>query len=219
MAEKPPTRKAHCNTCGHETNHEVIAERVEAGSELIQGRFTIEWRNTYAMLQCLGCEAVCLQRTNWFSEEPEDESVTYYPPQVSRRVPKWADSLPYGTKDLLDEVYTALHADSRRLAMMGARALIDVVMTTKVGDAGTFAGRLDALVRDGYVSTRNRDVLAAALDAGSAAAHRGHKASSEEVNQVIDIVENLLQTDLLEAAAVKLKAKTPARPKVGKRAT
>ena len=42
-------------------------------------------------------------------------------------------------KKRLDEVYAALHAGSYCLAMMGARALIDVALVSKVGDQGTFA--------------------------------------------------------------------------------
>ena len=44
----------------------------------------------------------------------------------------------------------------------------------------------------GVISSHNREVLSAALDVGSAAAHRGRAPRIEEVNAVMDIVENLL---------------------------
>jgi len=76
---------------------------------------------------------------------------------------------------------------------MGARTLVDMAILDKVGDVGTFKQKLEALEADGFVSKRNREVLDAALDAGNATAHRGHRFDPESVNQVMDIVENLLQ--------------------------
>jgi hypothetical protein len=55
--------------------------------------------------------------------------------------------------------------------------------------------------------------LEAALDAGNAAAHRGHAAKPEEVEIVMDIVENMLHSVyVLHDAAQKLKKSTPLRP-------
>ncbi len=210
--EGPKTERVRCNACAHDTKHVVVAARTTQGSELVEGRYQIDWRDTYTMLQCLGCEAVCLRQESWFSEEPDQDTVRFYPPRVSRPQPRWTGELPFALQELLYEVYAALHADSRRLAMMGARAIGDLVLQDKVGDIGGFEQRLDALVEAGYVSKRNRAVLAAALDAGHAAAHRGHVASAEEANHVMDIVENLVQTDVLTSAAKKLASKTPPRP-------
>ena len=95
--------------------------------------------------------------------------------------------------------------------MMGARALIDIVMQEKVGDIGGFERKLTALVEGGYISSRNKEILDAALSAGHVAVHHGHRAKVAEVEQVMDIVENLLQTGLLEKAAESLKQTVPNR--------
>jgi hypothetical protein len=98
--------------------------------------------------------------------------------------------------------------------MMGARTLVDMVMVEKVGDVGGFAEKLKQLENAGFVSSRNRQVLEAALDAGSAVAHRGYSAGPREVDIVMDIVENLLQTVyVLHDAARKLTRSIPPRPK------
>ncbi len=101
--------------------------------------------------------------------------------------------------------------------MMGARTLVDMAILDKVGDAGNFQQKLEALQDQGFIGKRNREVLAAALDAGNATAHRGHTFKSTEVNQVMDIVENLLQAVyVLENAAEKIKTATPPRKKSAK---
>src|SRR5688500_15106284 len=110
--------RVHCNSCRRRTKHSVIETRTTHGSEEVDGGYTVEWRDTYTMLQCIGCDAVCLRHASWFSEEPGEETLVFYPPRVSRDVPRWASELPPGIIGLLYEVYAALHADSRRLAMM-----------------------------------------------------------------------------------------------------
>jgi hypothetical protein len=88
-----------------------------------------------------------------------------------------------------------------------------MVMVEKIGDVGRFDQKLNELEKAGFVSSKNREVLAAALDAGSAAAHRGYAATPAEVNIVMDIVENMLQAVyVLHDAAQKLKKSTPPRP-------
>jgi hypothetical protein len=94
---------------------------------------------------------------------------------------------------------------------MGARTLVDMFMTRHVGDIGGFEAKLSELVDKGYLSTRNKDILAAAIEAGNAAAHRGYKPEKSDVERVIDIVENMLQFDVLDASAKALRSSTPPR--------
>jgi hypothetical protein len=96
--------------------------------------------------------------------------------------------------------------------MMGARTLVDMLILEKVGDVGNFKKKLEALEKAGFVSSRNREVLYAALDVGNAAAHRGHAANESEVHSVMDIVENMLQAVyVFPDEAKKLKQSTPRR--------
>jgi hypothetical protein len=116
-------------------------------------------------------------------------------------------------RSLLKEVYNSLNADNTALPLMGARALLDMLIVDKVGDVGIFAEKLKALESKGFISKKNREILEVALDAGSAAAHRGYRAKLDDVQAVMDIVENLLQaTYVLDKVAVELKKSTPPRP-------
>lgn len=88
-----------------------------------------------------------------------------------------------------------------------------MVIVHKIGDVGTFQEKLMKLEKEGFVSPKNREVLDAALDAGSAAAHRGFAVNNSQVEQVIDIVENLLQAVyVLPEFAQDLKGSIPPRP-------
>lgn len=206
--------KCFCNNCANETKHYVrFDHRVSNSQEIDGGRYSVEWGSHYNFLECCGCEDVTVRRRDWCSEnEPGDYIETFFPPRVSRRKPPFVDDLPAKYRGLLDEVYAALHVDSRRLALMGARALIDIFIAEKVGDKGTFAAGMKALKESGYISEAHEAVIASAFDAGSAAAHRGYDLSAEETSAVMDIVENLIHHAVLSGSADLLRRSTPPRP-------
>ena len=217
MSEVPDREVwAPCNECGRETKHQLLATKEQRHSSTVRlsptdDGFEVYSHITYDMLECGGCESVRVKRTYFYSEDGE-EDVTFYPPAVSRLSPRWLEKLPQAIHSLLKEVYAALHADSRRLAMMGARAILDMVLVQTVADIGGFEKKLRVLEEKGFIGMKNRELLEAALEAGHAASHRGHLPNQDDVNHVIDIVEHLLQmVFVLESAAEDLKKTTPPR--------
>lgn len=215
MSTQPTFIWSHCNECGQETKHDIVhsANRRRSYDD---DRYTVAVGSIWKVLQCRGCEEVALQRTDWCSEDdPQDGPgpIAYFPPRISRRKPAWIDrfELPAEYVGILNEIYTALHADSRRLSMMGARALIDAVIRRNANDQPNFAQGLDALAAKNLISAQDRGIIEAAIDVGHASAHRGYEPTSVDVNVVIDIVERLIHTEILAAQAVELKKTTPPR--------
>lgn len=200
----------HCNKCLRQTRHEIIAVRVLDEADDIDGKFTIDWKTTNTMLECCGCGSITLRRRVQ-SHMLDEDYAEFYPPPISRQIPRWHIDLPDEMSSLIRETYKALHADSRRLALMGARALVDLFMNSTVGDIGGFEAKLDNLVKQGYLSEKNKAMLEPALDAGHAATHRAYNPKAEDVNLVFDIVENLLQTKIFEGKVENLKKHTPKR--------
>lgn len=99
------------------------------------------------------------------------------------------------------------------LATLGARAVLDRVMVEKVGDRTTFALKIGAFVEAGFATSSMRDPLLKALDAGSAAMHRGYNPTRNALNRIIDILEVILQTVYLSPEwAMELERATPKRP-------
>ena len=221
MSDSVRIVKAHCNACRGERNHSVVAERKqEDDDENSDGSYGFWECTIYEMLQCCGCENITLRSSYTCAGSGNEVMVSYYPPAITRHKPEWlsgssAQSFRWHHSELnslLDEVYAALHAGSNRLAIMGARTLIDMVMLDKIGDQGTFDDKLKTMETTGYLSRTNREFLKQAINAGSAAAHRGHQPDDQDVNRVMDIVENFIQAVyFLETAAVKLQQNTPPR--------
>lgn len=214
--QSPKIEWIHCNCCLHQTKHSILAEHKheEKGPEEEWGY--LWWETKYTLFTCCGCESVTLRRHHTFSEWEGQSEIEFYPPQVSRQLPKWHDELPCEIDELLSEIYTALHSNSRRLALMGVRTVIDMFVLDKIGDVGTFRQKLQALVDGGYLGSQQRDILNVALEAGNAAAHRGYKPSSEVLSHAIDVVESLLQSYALEKVSNSVKEKIPFRPRLSK---
>jgi hypothetical protein len=239
-AKEPEILEAHCNTCLRRTWHDVLAthdqpaweaedeSEYEVISPWQSQKFYVQaWVHTYLILRCRGCDAVSFQRvakpdlvhegriTEAQEEAIEEATVREsYPPAVARGRPQWIDRLPDSIRSLLGEVYVATAADARSVAAMGLRAIIDCVCTDKVGDAGGFKDKLKALVDGEFTSSRERDILVAALETAHAAAHRAHRPSTDELSRLLDIVEHLLQSMyVLPGVAEELKKTAPKRQK------
>lgn len=211
--EDDKTIKTPCNECGNVTKHLVLRSQVRTG-QMKMDEYTgasVEWSTTWEMIECCGCESVMLKKTEWFSEW-DGVKTSYFPPAASRKTPPWISDLPEDPQEVLQEVYSALNSDSRRLAMMGARCLVDLVALDKVGDKGSFTKALNALQCEGHLGAKQREYLEAALEVGHAVMHRAHKPELKNVNHTMDIVENLIQSAyLLDDAAKNLKGSTPPR--------
>lgn len=152
-----------------------------------------------------------------------DEQETYYPPAVFRREPPWIHDLTkaasYDIFELLKEVYTAIHNDSRRLAVMGIRALLEQLMIDKVGDQHSFKGNLDAFESAGWLSRSQRTVVEHTLEAGHAAIHRSFKPTAAEVVALMDVTEHVVEAAyIIDLRTEGLDARIPSRARSGKRA-
>lgn len=124
-----------------------------------------------------------------------------------------AADVPEIVREIMDEVYRALHSKSKRLAAMGARATLDHVLTDKVGDVGGFRDKLDKMERDGHLSNSQRLGLDTILSAGHATTHRGWAPTDEQFNTVLDITESLIESTYIHKKRAEYLARAvPPRP-------
>lgn len=195
-AEEKP-KKAHCNRCGHETNHELVGAHRTAGSEVYDKELgiVIDWWDLYEMLQCAGCDSVITRHTSYFSEW-DGVKVVQYPPKIARRRPSWVEEPNLNISDtisgLLEEIYVALQNDQPRLAGMGVRALLEHIMIEQVGDQGSFGDNVNEFERSGFLAKHDRRSLEPILEAGHATMHRAWKPSAHDLSTVVDVTEALI---------------------------
>lgn len=218
--------KAHCNRCQGDTNQEVLhSETFSWKEDDADPNFApITGTDIYEMLKCRGCDSIILRHTEWFCGNLDDQGNNYpvfhyYPPAISRPEPKWLHELDTilddeqeFIHDLMKEIYSSLHNNSRRLATMGIRALIEHIMIKKSGDQGSFLKNIDSFAADGHISLSQEAILKTILEAGHATIHRSYSPSTEDLHTCMDIAESIVASIYIHPEkANKLKEKIPKR--------
>ncbi|MGH7075305.1 MAG: DUF4145 domain-containing protein [Stellaceae bacterium] len=224
---------SYCRQCGGERRHSMIAEKTRSWSD---DDAPVDGSDTWSIIECGGCHTVTFVHSHWFSEDTEyteDGSTPIlhrdlYPPTPSRKMPEWGVDAYLGLKNedlwvvkLHADIYAAVGMEAFALAAMGTRAIVDFAVTSTAGEEGTFKDKLNRMRKQHPITETQVEVIYAAFDAGSAAAHRGYSPTREEVFTLLDITESLLQQLYIDPvrqrrqaqAAEALKSKTPPRPK------
>jgi hypothetical protein len=217
VAKAVKTTESSCSECGRETRHYVRAESKRGG-----GDEEFSWGQTSYFLECAGCGWTSIRKVYWDDNYsyPDKPDVKLLPPGLRRRKPEWLWQVDSRFRQLFDEVYAALDAGTLAVPVMGARAILDLVIQDRVRNHRTFAQGLDALTDKGFISKHDRGILDAAVEAGNAAAHRGFFPTEEHAHGVVEIVEHVVSSlYVLKAAAKGLKKATPKRRRRRQRKT
>jgi hypothetical protein len=140
------SERIYCNKCRRKTLHRLLKstsdERIEEYGEGVWEPESGEIPSCvfFEMFECCGCRQAVLRRTlhcldpdtrlrmgaaagvldEWGDLE---DDVRYFPPAMSRDLPRWRFKLPLEMRKLLEEIYRSLDAENLRLPMMGARTL------------------------------------------------------------------------------------------------
>ena len=168
------------------------------------------------MLRCLGCDSVSVQHISHFSQTDETTE-SRYPPASLRRKPSWMTNLfqrPRNVVDVLEEIYVAFENESYRLCGIGIRALIEDIMTQKVGEKGSLGKNVDAFIGDGFVAQHaSADFKTRVIELGNASMHRGHRPTRTDIEVLLDIVENLVASIYIHPSQLKNLSPIPPRSK------
>ena len=202
--------RTFCNRCQQETNHSIAqccSNHRNEGTEQAPRFLREKWQ----LLKCRGCDSVHV----YMVEESSNSSLVRcqrYPPLEVRRTPPWCSTLPKELQGLIVEIYSALFGNCLALAAMGARTLIDKLLTDELGDVGGFQQKLKEAVSSNFLTVRNKDIITPAIEIGNAASHRGYIPTQRDVFDVLDIVEHCLeQSYILEGKSRRLSESVPAR--------
>jgi hypothetical protein len=202
--------RLHCNTCGLPTNHRTLQEETRKYDEVIDADRGAEvWgEDKYLIVMCCGCERVHFTHESWFSEDIDEYGnhrlAKYrYPPALPRRQPQWfggifnelLNPLPEDIHQFLLEIYNTLENGNFRLCGLGIRALLEQIMVIAVGDRGSLGQNIAAFFEAGYVAPQQHQLFREKLiEVGNAAMHRGYRPNRSEIDTLLDITENLVES-------------------------
>jgi hypothetical protein len=221
----------HCPSCGAE-RADIVAEHKDEYHDPNYDAVTY-----YRVLECRGCGENYFKSTSSNSEDyfhfhdPEtgeedmeyNETIHYWPPAAKRRPPVWANDVRLEDRvlgSLFDDVYTALSNNLGVLAAIGMRTVFDRASELlEIDPAKTFQQKLTDLKDGDHITDKERSVLGALIDAGSAAAHRGWQPKPKQLDAMMTILEAFLhRAFLLEEIGAELgKGVPPKNPKATKK--
>lgn len=188
--------KSYCRDCCKNTNHNVLSEHTDAYREEYSCDIS------YQILQCLGCDtksfrnvfydleaAYPTDENNW--EVPEE--VTVYPKAVEgHKEIKNLWDLPDIVRTIYSEVLTALRENSKVLAGLGLRAVVEAVCNDLTIPGRNLEVRINKLVSSGYISKNDAERLHGIRFMGNDAAHDIKTPKSTTLSVALQIVEHLM---------------------------
>ena len=207
-----------CRLCQRESAHVAIANGI------LKRSATPRSYRTFQVVQCNICES-----TTYVIEthvhpgpmmgDPEIQSTEYFPPIPVRIKPEWFDCLPEEYQSILTEVYQALDHSLLFLTSTGTRTAVDQLIVDKIGDVGSFEDKISELVERKIIDSGQGEMLLALIDAGSASTHRSYKPDPKHLHHMMDILESIFYSLLIEPAkrkeledkAAELRRTTPKR--------
>lgn len=210
--------KLYCSNCDNKTNQELIFKDANFSplKILLRNEEWTEINEAYVITatiwklsKCKGCEQINIEITSRTNPDGSDDKVLHFPKKIIRKTPDWIDIIPIKYLKIMNEIYQAIDYDLYTLALIGTRTLLDQFITDKIGDIGTFKQKINALQQNNFITQNKIQVIEVALDAGNAAAHRGYTPDKKTLFQVLDIVENLLHSELVDRPINDIRTKIP----------
>jgi hypothetical protein len=198
-SEKPHV-DLHCNACLGIRRHSILYSTSRHYEEEYEDGHEYDETMHYRLAECGGCDFVSMH-TTWNSSSSADPVNEQWPPKVSRRQPIWMHDLlmtenvsaPF-KREFIGEIYSCLKAGNIRLTVLGVRALLEQVMLEHIQDQHSFAKNIAEFEKMGFISRVQREAILPVIEAGHASMHRGFKASKEQVEAMIDITENIIES-------------------------
>lgn len=202
-----------CNTCRHETNHEVKSSHVRSYQDVSEdsyGSKSLDFfeEYEYSFLICRGCDTAVLEEkyTNTAMKNLVGEFLyaTEYSPKLKRsgfREIKRFLHIDKKLNEAYKEIIISNQQGLRIVTAMGIRALLEGICVHEGIDDKKTRG-----LRDKIKSLKSiRDIPSSIIDGlnsikffGDGAAHRLNEANEDSLRLSIDLMEALL-TELYEA--------------------
>lgn len=190
--------RSYCRNCEQETNHSVLAEKVESSRE------DYSFDQTYQIVECLGCDTKSFrdvfEEIEHAYQISEDEwevptSITVYPRFIKGHRSLNGDYyLPGLVERIYKEVLLAFQEDALILAGLGLRGTVEAVCNDLNISGRNLEARISKLATAGYISRKDAERLHGIRFMGNDAAHEIKKPKSEQLSVALKIVEHLLSS-------------------------
>ncbi len=209
-------KKIHCNTCNHETNHELLSSHTRTENEVLEdygGQIHPLSSETfkYSFFVCRGCDTAILEERYNFIDFTEMHnhndgtvySYSYFPDRKNKAPRKPREFVHIDSKlfSVYKEIIKAHNNGLGVITSIGIRALLEGICVAEgINDrkAHSLAGKIKKLQKNSSIPMEIIDGLNNLKLIGNNAAHRLSAPDKHTISLSIDLLEALL-THLYEA--------------------
>lgn len=208
-----------CPECEKEMNCKIEKEYINKRSFPVNDEFSIDARDTLAVLICQGCGAGFFRKNSWHSEAYDEITTDIFPSIhpgahslkfqsyeiVEFSLNSGADMFLYG---LYQEISSAINAGLAKLAAMGIRTLVDGLCIKLVGEQpGGISANLKKTFEEKHISQSEFELFSRVLEIGNSSAHRMFSPTLDDVCLCLEAAERLMhQVYIAPKNLQKLKA-------------
>ncbi len=189
--------RSNCRTCARSTRHEILFSFDDPGNEYYQE--VDRWQ----VLQCRGCDTLGFRHQNEDHENLQEWEGTVEPTVVIRCYPhaipehkllSHINSVPALIQNVYKQSVTAYAAGSSIIAGMGLRTTIEAVCNHLEISGASLEKRIDALLKNGHISSSDKKRLHGIRFLGNDAAHNIRNPSLAELRVALEIIEHLINS-------------------------
>ncbi|HHA1306298.1 TPA: DUF4145 domain-containing protein [Enterobacter kobei] len=218
---KNAIESAFCEKCRRSTKHSIVTSYELTGQEECGPYgYTIDWQESYQVIQCRGCDELSFRKESWFSEDMgymgdddfyDGKTITLYPKRSEEtRTPKDFVEVPRKLRNLYIESIDTFNNDSYILTAAGLRALIEgLCAELKIKDgpvertekgivrivrARNLEGKIAGLKEKGILTAAGAAFLNEHRFMGNEAVHSLKKPSREDISLAFDLIEHCFET-------------------------
>jgi Domain of unknown function (DUF4145) len=187
----------YCTNCKRQTIHDLLHDELE---KHIAEDGTCTWK-VYELIRCFGCQNIsfhfsdCRSRTSDPHSEVLSAKSEYYPNSRDCREPiEGVEKFPEVTQSIYKELLKVVHEDTRLLAAIGLRTLLESVCRDQSYTWRHLYEGIEDLSVYGILSFTQVEFLHACRFMGNVAAHEIVAPTMAELVAALDIAETLLKT-------------------------
>ncbi len=217
--------KNYCSKCKNDTNQNIVfydseLDTKEIFFESLKGdALWIIEKHDWTITKCKGCGMLNMQiKTSHIGKDNLEwiVNIKLIPWKIHHTPPKWVFSLDKKYILILSEIYTAYNNDLFRLTAMGIRTILDMLMIDAIGDIGSFEEKIKIFEKEGHINKTQKKIFETVIEVGNASSHRWYNPEKNTLNDLLEIIEHLLQTKVLEIKSNIIKNNIPTRKKINK---
>jgi Domain of unknown function (DUF4145) len=195
-------KRLQCNECRRATIHSLEAKCVGENEQHVGQGNVINGATEYSLYRCGVCDAVCFEKSSWFSEDWDHDddgnmvlnrTEVQYPPPSSADFAFETEYTPSDLNELIEEMIYALTGSKLKLATVALRMVVEFIVTDKKCSGRNLEKKIEDLLAKGHIDQTQLELLQRIRKKGNAGAHERKAMSRNEMVAGISIINLLLE--------------------------